>query len=173
MLEAIPFSLTTAVSSLLDQRDSGFPESRGNVQARAVTWVLWVEEKKTGAPRPWCFLQQRTFPAARPPLAHGPDGASCLFGDCGIVPLGMFVSQDQNLSSDHLGMWCFSESGDILKLLVFLCSESNRMLGFGAAGHMPNTSNPLPYSEEKAVLGAVDFKLTKFGFMIQKLVANL
>src|SRR5215472_2087105 len=56
MFATIPRWITARASSLADQRDSGLPESRGKVQARAVTRARTAEGKKARPARPRGFL---------------------------------------------------------------------------------------------------------------------
>src|SRR5262247_2513649 len=96
MLETIPSWITARASSLADQRDSGLPESRGNVQARAVTRARTAEGKKARPAWPRGFLIHWPRPAAAPPLADGPIGTAHCPGNGHVAPVWMFVGPQQD-----------------------------------------------------------------------------
>src|SRR5215468_8641364 len=94
MRETMPRCITADASSRADQRDSGLPESRGNVQASAVTRARTAEGEKARPPQPPGFLIRRPRATAAPPLAHRPIGTADGPGNGDdVAPLGMLVGQ--------------------------------------------------------------------------------
>src|SRR5262252_6062849 len=118
MSETMPRWMTAPASSLADQRDSGLPESRGNVQASAVTRARTAEGKKARPAGPRGFLVHR------PPLGCG--GATCAPSDRRSPPLGqwrrtpvrMLVRQQEDLCPNHFGEWCCPKPADAFELPV-------------------------------------------------------
>ena len=99
MRRTMPRWTTARTSSVTDQRESGLPESRGRVQANAVTCARTAEGQKARTPGPWRVLQGRTRPAPPPPFADRPIRAAHGSGNGGVAPLRVLVGQEQNLRS--------------------------------------------------------------------------
>src|SRR6516225_11845543 len=100
---AIPRAWTVAATSVLDQRESGRPESRGRVHARAVTCARWTEGKKTRLPRRRGIPESRPVPGPGAPGADRSIGTADRLRDRRVAPLGMLIGQEQNLRPDPLG----------------------------------------------------------------------
>src|SRR5262249_44093271 len=130
MRETIRRSITADASSLADQRDSGLPESRGNVQTRAVTRARTAEAEKARPTWPRGFLLRWPRAAAAPPLAHRPVGAADGAGNGDVAPVGMFVGQQEDLRSHHLRVWRGPKSADAFEFSVFRSRKSNAALRF-------------------------------------------
>jgi hypothetical protein len=130
MRETILRWITAEASSLADQRDSGLPESRGNVQARAVTRARTAEGEKARPTWPRGFLIRRPRAAAPPPLPRRPVGTAHGPGNGDVTPLGMLVGQQEDLRPHHLGVGCCPKSADAFELSVFRSGKSNAALRF-------------------------------------------
>src|SRR5215813_9198428 len=122
--------MTARASSLADQRDSGLPESRGNVQASAVTRARTAEGEKARPARPRGFLIRRPRSATAPPLPYRPVPTAHGPGNGHVTPLGMLVGEQEDLRPDHLRVGSCPKSADAFELSVFRSSESNAALRF-------------------------------------------
>jgi hypothetical protein len=122
--------------SAADQRESGRPDSRGNVQARAVIWALTVEGKKARRPRPLRFGQRSGGP---PPLAPFLNRAHCcpqLPGNLGVVPVRVCVGGEDDLGpQDTTVAGRFAETHKVPQVLEFFKGERNRLRWLGSSGH--------------------------------------
>src|SRR5215471_4323988 len=130
MRETIRRWITADASSLADHRDSGLPESRGNVQARAVTRARTAEGKKARPPWPRSFLIRRPRAAAAPPLPYRPVGTAHGPGNGHVTPLGMLVGQQEDLCPHDLRVGCGPKSADAFEVSVFRSGQSNAALRF-------------------------------------------
>jgi hypothetical protein len=128
--------MTVRASSAADQRESGRPESRGRVQARAVTCSLTLEGEKAGRAPSRGFREGRPGPAPLTPFAHGPICAAHRAGNGGVAPVGVLIGQEQDLRPHHPGMRGRTQTGKALERLVFGGRERDLMprLGSSAQG---------------------------------------
>ena len=126
----MPRWMTARASSPADQRDSGLPESRGNVQARAVTRARTAEGKKARPTWPRGFLIRRPRPAAAAPLAHSPVGTAHRPGNCHVTPVWMLVRPQEDLRPHHFRVWCCPKTADAFEFSVLRSGESNATLRF-------------------------------------------
>ena len=135
MRERIPRLAASAANSEEDQRESGRPDSAGRVQASAVIWARWAEGKKARAARAWGFIHAGSFSAGCSPLPNGGDIAAAFPSQGDVVPVRVFIRQNQDFCPDYLSMGCLAQTGDMLKANVFLCGQSDDVLRLGPSGH--------------------------------------
>lgn len=135
MLEAIPRWTASLANSEEDQRDSGLPDSTGRVHASAVIWARWAEGKKARSTRPRGFFHVRTLSTGCPPLPNGGDIAATLPSNGDVVPPRMLIRQYKDLGPYNLSMGCLAQTGDVLKVSVFLCGQSDDVLRLGPSSH--------------------------------------
>ena len=109
---------TARASSEVDQRESGLPESRGSVQANAVTCARTAEGEKAWSTGPRRVLQRRPRPAAPPPLAHRPIRAAHGPGNGRVAPVRVLIGQEQNLRPHHFRIGGGATTGEALELPV-------------------------------------------------------
>ena len=140
MCEAMPRWSASFASSAEDQRDKGLPDSTGRVQARAVIWARWAEGKKARDPGPRPVGEGGHLLPAAAPGSNRPIGASHVLGDRAIVPVRMFVGQQDALRTYHLRMTdSCPRASHALKLFVCLIRKRNNVGRFGAPWHMPSS----------------------------------
>lgn len=118
MRRTMPRRTTARASSVADQRESGLPESRGRVQASAVTCARTAEGEKAWSPGPRRVLQGRPGPAAPPPLAHRPIGAAHGPGNGCVAPVRVLIGQEQDLRPHHFRIGGGATTGEALELPV-------------------------------------------------------
>src|SRR4029077_10364771 len=104
MRRTMPRWMTARASSETDHRESGLPESRGKVQANAVTCARTAEGKQAWTPGPGRVLEGRPRSAPPPPFTDRPIRAAHRPGDGGVAPLRVLIGQEQNLRAHHLRM---------------------------------------------------------------------
>ena len=115
MRRTMPRWTTARASSVADQRESGLPESRGSVQASAVTCARTAEGEKAWSTGAWRVLQGRPRPAAPPPLAHRPIRATHGPGNGRVAPIRVLIGQQQNLRPHHFGIGSGATAGQTLE----------------------------------------------------------
>src|SRR5512138_1024510 len=120
--------MTTRASSPADQRDSGLPESRGNVQARAVTRARTAEGEKARPTGPRGFLVRRPRSAAAAPLAYRPVRTAHCPGNRHVTPVWMLVGPQQDLGPHDFSVWGGPQPADAFELSVFRSGKSNATL---------------------------------------------
>src|SRR6266542_3823047 len=98
MLETMPRWITARASLAADQRESGLPEPRGSVQARAVTRARVAEGKKARPAGPRRFVERWSRPAPAAPLAHCPVSTPHRPCDGGVCPVRMLVREQEYLA---------------------------------------------------------------------------
>ena len=130
---------TARTSSVTDHRESGLPESRGKVQANAVTCARTAEGKKAWTPGPGRVLEGRPRSAPPPPFTDRPIRAAHRPGDGGVAPLRVLIGQEQNLRAHHLRMRSGATACQALELAVLGCRERHLPSRFGSA---PATEAP-------------------------------
>ena len=128
MRRTMPRRTTARASSEVDQRESGLPESRGRVQASAVTCARTAEGEKAWSPGPRRVLQRRPRPAASPPLAHRPIGAAHGPGNGRVAPVRVLIGQEQDLGPHHFGIGGGATTGETLELPVLGRRQRHRVL---------------------------------------------
>ena len=128
MLGTMLRSMTARARSAADQRERGLPESRGSVQARAVTRARTTEGKKTRPARPGRVPDHRPRPAPAAPLAHRPIGTAHRPGNRRVTPLRVLVCQQEDLGSHHLSVGRAAKAADPLKFSVLWRGEANSAL---------------------------------------------
>jgi len=129
--------------SAADQRESGRPDSRGNVQARAVIRALAVEGKKARGAGPLRFGHRPGGPPSLAPLLHGAHRRAQLPGDLGVVPRGVFVGGQEDLGPNDAAMaGRFSQTHQVLESLEFFQRKRNRLRWLGSSGHACPSSLP-------------------------------
>ena len=133
MLRTIRRWMTARASSVADQRESGVPESRGSVQARALTCARTAEGEKARPAGSGRIPEGRPRPAAPPPLAHRPVGAAHSVGNSRIAPLRMLVGQEQDLRPHHLRLRRGATTAETPELPVFGSREGHLVSRFGSA----------------------------------------
>ena len=133
MLETMPRWITARASSGADQRESGLPESRGSVQAKAVTCARAAEGEKARPAGPRRFLERRSRPAPAAPLPHGPVSTAHRPRDGRVRPVGMLVRAQEYLGPYHLSVGRRATSRDAFELFVLGSGESDAALRFRSA----------------------------------------
>ena len=139
MRRTMPRWMTARTSSVTDHRESGLPDSRGKVQANAVTCARTAEGKKAWTPGPGRVLEGRPRSAPPPPFADRPIRAPDGPGDGGVAPLRVLIGQEQNLRAHHLRMRGGATACQALELAVLGCRERHLPSRFGSA---PATEAP-------------------------------
>lgn len=130
-------STAAFANSRLDQRESGLPLCRGNVQASAVTRALWLEGKKARGAGPLALLNgpvTASLPSLSPP-ANSPDGAPHGLSDPDVGPFGVFPSQQKNPGSHDFAVGSFAETSHVAQLLPLLGGEQYPVRRLGTAWH--------------------------------------
>lgn len=135
MFLTIPFSFATLANSVEDQSDKGLSNSRGSVQARAVTWALSVEGKKTRCSRTFRTFDGAFLPPAAPPFLYCPKCATYCSGNLMAGPIRMFIGGNNDFCSNNFGMRRFEKSSDVFKFFIFFCSQFDFVSGFGSTRH--------------------------------------
>jgi hypothetical protein len=120
-------------SSAADQRESGLPESRGRVQARAVTCTLTREGEKTGRAPSGGFFEGRPGPAPLTPFADRPICAAHGAGNGRVAPVGVLVGQEQDLRPHDLGMRGRTKPGKVLERFVLGSGKRDLMPRLGSS----------------------------------------
>ena len=144
MVGMMRWAIADRTISAADQRESGRPDSRGNVQARAVIRALTVEGKKARGPRPLRFGQRSAVPPPLAPFLNGPHGGPQLTGRLGVVPLRVFVGDEDDLGPNHAAMaGCFSKATEPLELRELFKGERNRCCWFRSSWHGRPSAAPV------------------------------
>jgi hypothetical protein len=128
MHRTMPRWTTARASSRVDQRESGLPESRGSVQANAVTCARTAEGEKAWSTGPRRVLQSRPCPAAPPPLTHRPIGAAYGPGNGRVAPFRVLIGQEQDLRPHHFRIGGGATTGEALELPVLGCGQRHLVL---------------------------------------------
>jgi len=144
--------------SAADQRESGRPDSRGNVQARAVMRALAVEGKQARRARPLRFGQRPGGPPPLAPLLHSAHRRSQPPGNLGVVPLRVFVGGKDDLGPKDATMaGRFSEATETLELLEFFQGKRNGFCWFRSSWHR----NPSPVPARRTHCSVSRFSMSK------------
>jgi len=165
MLETMPRWITARANSAADQRDSGLPESRGSVQARAVTRARAAEGEKARPPGPRRFLERRPRPASAAPFAHCPVCTAHRPRDGRVGPVRLLVREQQYLGPHDLSVGGPAEARHALELFVLVSSESDAALRLRSA-RSRDFSAHRPLKSDDIKRGVEDLK-TRNEFMIR------
>ena len=112
-------AIAERTSSAADQRESGRPDSRGNVQARAVIRARTAEGKKARGAGPLRFCQRLSSTPSLAPFLDSAHRRPHPPGNLGVVPLRVFVGGEDDLGPHHAAMaGRFSETHQDRKSVV-------------------------------------------------------
>jgi hypothetical protein len=132
MRRTMPRWTTARRSSVTDRRESGLPQSRGRVQANAVTCARTAEGKKAWTSGSEAPPRESARPTPPSPLPHRPIRATHGSGDGGVAPLRVLVGQEQNPRSHDFRMRGGSTARQTLELSVLWRRKGHLPSRFGS-----------------------------------------
>jgi hypothetical protein len=140
MRPTMPRRATARASSAVDQRESGLPESRGSVQANAMTCTRTAEGKKRGPPGRGASC--RAGPARLRPrhLRTVRSVQPTARAMAAIAPVRVLIGQEQNLRPHHFRIRGGATTGEPLELSVLRRRERHLVPRFRSTALRPAPS---------------------------------